>query len=97
MQNITDLIEVQLRENEHLRDSDTLLYTAICAHLNPLAMTMPFQAVIQDLKAYGLPSIETVTRLRRKVQADCPELRASEQVQEWRAAKEERARMGCFE
>ena len=44
----------------------------------------------------GLPSIETVTRLRRKVQAEHPEVRASEKVTQWREVKEKQARAGIF-
>lgn len=96
MSNITDLIEDALEENEHLRDCDSLLYTFICGRINPLAMNMSFRIIMEDLKAFGLPSIETVTRLRRKIQSERPELRASDQVQEWRSAKEEMARQGMF-
>ena len=57
---------------------------------------MPFCDVIGNLKELGLPSIETVTRLRRKVQAEHPEVRASEKVTQWREVKEEQARAGIF-
>ena len=93
---LTDLIYRYLLQDEQTRDSDTKLYMRICAHLNAVAIHMPFCDVIGNLKELGLPSIETVTRLRRKVQAEHPEVRASEQVTEWRADKEEQARAGIF-
>ena len=93
---LTDLIYRYLQQDEQTRDSDTKLYMRICAHLNAPAIHMPFCDVIGNLKELGLPSIETVTRLRRKVQAEHPEVRASEKVTQWREVKEEQARAGIF-
>ena len=93
---LTDLIYKKLKISEHLRDCDNDLYLAVCTELNPSAIHKPFYEVMLDLKSYGLPSIETVTRLRRKVQAEHPEVRASEKVTQWREVKEEQARAGIF-
>jgi len=93
---LTDLIYEKMKKSPYLRDSDKDLYLAVCSELNPSALYKPFHKVMFDLKSYGLPSIETVTRLRRKVQAEHPEVRPSDQVAEWRAAKEEMARQGIY-
>ena len=85
-----------MNDNEKTRDCDVRLYLEVCRVLNPAAMREPFSAVIADLKGHGYPSIETVTRLRRKLQAEYPELRATEQVEKWRSIKEEQARAGIF-
>ena len=93
---LTDLIYEKMKKSPYLRDSDKDLYLAVCNDLNPSALYKPFYKVMFDLKSYGLPSIETVTRLRRKVQAEHPEVRASDQVMQWREDKEEQARAGIF-
>lgn len=93
---LTELIYGFLKEDKQARDSDTHLYLKVCTHLNAVAIHMPFCDVVRNLKDLGLPSIETVTRLRRKVQSEHPELEASDKVAEWRADKEEQARAGIF-
>ena len=43
---LTDLIYRYLLQDEQTRDSDTKLYMRICAHLNAVAIHMPFCDVI---------------------------------------------------
>ena len=94
--NLIYIIEGLLRENARARDDDAYLYAKVCNRLNPEAMRVPFVVVISQLKDYGLPGYDTVTRLRRRIQSEHPELRASDQVEDWRAEKETKARVGIF-
>lgn len=93
---LTDLIYRILKLDIAARDNDVHLYMRVCSNINAPAIHMPFCEVMGKLKELGLPSIETVTRLRRKVQAEHPEVRASDQVMQWREDKEEQARAGIF-
>lgn len=99
MKGLTDMIAEIMTKDEKARNSDAYLYHAVCLRISPVALTTPFGTVIQDPKKYGLPSSDTVSRLRRKIQSECTfaELGASKQVKAWRDAKEERCRAGCFE
>ena len=82
------IVKQVLEENESARSSDTVLYTAICLEVNPLAMTTPFAEVILNLDRYGLPPFETVRRTRQKVQAEHPELGSCEDVELFRSENE---------
>ena len=93
---MTELIDKILVKDQKARDSDVHLYLEVCKTYNPIALQMPFCQVLASLKEYGYPSIETVSRLRRKVQNEKPELRGTEKVQDWRDAKETKAHMGIF-
>lgn len=99
MENITDLIADIMLNDDMARNSDAYLYHAVCQRINPAALSVPFGIVIQNLGSYKLPSVETVGRLRRKIQSEYNfiDLQANTQVKAWREAKEERCRAGCFE
>lgn len=71
------------------RNSDMLLYYHVCLELNRAATKLPFWLVLLDLKQYGLPPIASVGRSRRKLQRECPELRADPKVKEKRTENEE--------
>lgn len=58
------------------RNSDMLLYYFVCIQINKKVMNLPFWVVLTNLKHYGLPPIESVGRVRRKLQEIYPELRA---------------------
>lgn len=93
---LVELIEDMLRRHEKARNDDLYLYAKVCNIINPEAFQAPFGLVIYQLKDYGLPGYDTVTRLRRRIQSEHPELKASDQVTDWRAEKEEKARAGIF-
>ena len=93
---LTQYVEGILEKDRKARDSDSYLYLEVCRQYNPIALNLSFDEVMRNLKTYGYPSIETVGRIRRKLQEEQPELRASQQVQDWRAIKEEQARAGIF-
>ena len=74
------------------RNSDTALYIKVVAALNPQANDRPFANVLSSLEELGLPCYETVSRTRRSLQADCPELQACDIVQDFRTEREEEFR-----
>ena len=88
----TDLVKTILESNKIARNSDMALYIKVVEQLNPSALGKPFWVVLASLDEYGLPSIETVGRCRRKLQAEHPELRASAVVKGFRMVEEEKFR-----
>ena len=71
------------------RNSDNLLFIEVVKIININLIFKPLAEVLTNLKKYDLPSIETVGRCRRKLQANYPELRAERTVEEFRAGLEE--------
>lgn len=75
------------------RNSDAVLYVQLCQITNERACRMPFEEVMLNRKAYGLPNFESVGRARRKIQAEKPWLRADKEVEDeryenWKLARE---------
>lgn len=97
MTGLTEIITDIMIRDDVARESDTYLYHAVCEKIAPAAMSVPFGIMIQNLKGYGLPTYDTVTRLRRKIQSEYCFVDPSKQVKAWRDTKEERCRAGCFE
>lgn len=86
--NLTTLVEDILIKYPHTRNSDAILYVKVIGYINPQAGRMPFDHVMYCLKDLGLPSIESVGRCRRKLQAEKPELWSDKQVQRYREENE---------
>jgi len=86
MKDITTIVEQVLRDHEDARDSDFRAIGWVIKITRPDLMPMSFSAVLWNHKALGLPSFESITRARRKLQHDKPELRGK--VYEKRLAKQ---------
>lgn len=84
----TKIVKSILETNKQARNSDAYLYIEVCKTINPQAIHKPFVEVLADLKAFNLPSIETVGRCRRKVVENNPELAGSSEVEAGRTLKE---------
>lgn len=89
----TDLVMDILMDCPEARNSDNVLYIKVCKvigkdkGLDIDKMSMPY--FLLHLKEFGLPSIETVGRCRRKIVAWLPELAGDDAVQYGRAENEE--------
>lgn len=70
------------------RNSDDMLYYFVCREINPQCVDAPFISVILSRKNYGIPGFETVRRTRQKIQAEFPELAATERIKAARKEKE---------
>ena len=91
--NTTTMIVKKVLENvPSSRNSDNLLFIEVVKEINVSLIYKPLAEVLENLKDYNLPSIETVGRCRRKIQAEHPELRAKKSVQDCRAEREEEFR-----
>lgn len=82
------IVKKLLIEKPSTRNSDSELYVEVCQVLNPKASSTPFSVVMSNLEYMGLPCFETVRRTRQKLQAEFPELQASDRVQDFRAERE---------
>ena len=77
-----------LEKDEEARNDDMLLYLKVCNTCLKDTGAMPFAEVMSQYRYLGLPSIESVGRTRRKLQAKFPELVGSVRVQKLSAAGE---------
>lgn len=88
---IKDAVITALQTVPRTRESDRYL-TVIVYQMMGVDTGAPFSQIIMES---DLPSLETISRQRRKLQVEYPELRPSDKVAAWRAqkAKEEADRM----
>ena len=87
LKTIEKKVRAVLEKNEDARNDDMVLYLALCNACLKDAGAMPLAEIMTQHKYLGLPSFESVSRTRRKLQARYPELVGSRPVQ-----KEPRAR-----
>ena len=92
MQKLEPIVKQVLEESELARDDDFVLIKAVFEFINPHAVHEPFSKVLDLHKSYGLPSFESVTRARRKLQSEYKNLASSKQVEAMRAEEEENFR-----
>ncbi len=88
----TLLVKQVLETVPAARNSDNLLFIEVVKIINVNLIFRPLAEVLTNLKKYDLPSIETVGRCRRKLQAEFPELKAGAAVQDFRGDREEEFR-----
>lgn len=73
-------VKAILTECSQTRNDDHYLYYQyVCC--NGRTDRVPFATIFLCYKLYGLPSFESVSRARRKVQQKCPELRGDKGTQ----------------
>lgn len=89
MNTMYDLVKNILETDTKARENDMLLYLQVCKLKNLDAVAQPFYIVMQRSKELGLPSYETVSRARRKVQEEHEELKPSKIVQDAREEYEQ--------
>ena len=90
---ITILVRNILEDKEETRNNDNVLYVETLSLLSKLmydfdVTEMPTKTVLSNLRFLNLPSYETVSRVRRKLQNKNPHLRANEKVEVCRKEKE---------
>ncbi len=73
-------VKAILTERPQTRDDDHFLYYQY-AWYNGRTDVRSFAAIFVFYKLYGLPSFESVSRARRRVQQKCPELRGDKGTQ----------------
>lgn len=88
LKTIEGKIKAILKKDEETRDDDMLLYLKVCSAYLKGAGAMPLAEVMTQYKYLGLPSFESVCRIRRKLQAKHPELAGNSHVRRVRAKGE---------
>lgn len=93
LKTITEIVTTVLNADPRTRNCDNLLYIRFLDELSRekefdyLHMTvLQFFAKVSEM---GVPTIESVSRIRRKVQEKNPELRASSVIAGFREEREE--------
>ena len=85
LKNLKDIVINILKEVPATRNSDRILYDAVC---NSLGIDTKKVSVWELMHDKNAPSTESVRRSRQKAQAEFPELRATPQVQAYRDRQE---------
>ena len=89
----TKIVKQVLETVPASRSSDNILYTEVINYIGGKKGidigALPINTVLQSLKHFQLPSIETVGRCRRKLQAQNPHLRAEAEVEAFRSERED--------
>ena len=88
LKTIENKVKMILKKNEDARNDDMVLYLALCNLCLKDAGAIPLAEIMTQHKSLGLPSLESVSRTRRKLQARHPELAGSRPVQKLRATGE---------
>lgn len=91
LKDLTPLVERILTEKVKSRDDDHLLY---CYFLNTqgISKNISFWTLCSKIKNKELPSLESIGRIRRKVQELNPALAPSKSVKESKTAQEQEYR-----
>ena len=88
LETIERKVRTILAKNEDARNDDMVLYLVLCNACLKDAGALPLAEIMTQYKYLGLPSFESVSRTRRKLQARYPELAGSRPVQKMRATGE---------
>ena len=88
LKTIEKKVKTILEKNTDARNDDMVLYLALCNICLKDAGAMPLAEIMTQHKYLGLPSFESVSRTRRKLQAKYPELAGSRPTQKLRATGE---------
>lgn len=89
---VQDATRYVLQTVPESRNNDGLLISKVMELINPGIKGLKFNFVLENRRGLGLPTLETITRARRKVQRNHPELRAIKEVADARAGLEEEYR-----
>lgn len=66
-----------LESDVKARNCDDYLILAVCKAMNPDCANLPFETVLRNRKALGLPVFETIRRTGQRTRAENPELAGS--------------------
>lgn len=81
---IEDIVYDALQNVQRTREDDDFLYRYVCTTINPVSMQMKAEDFLASRRRLGIPSFETVSRARRKLQSRYPRLRERKEVEDAR-------------
>lgn len=93
--NTTKLVKTILERDKATRNSDNLLYLKVLETIatekdDPVSLqSMSVPYFLLNMAGFKFPCFETVRRTRQKIQATYPELKACEDVEQFRDQNEE--------
>ena len=79
---VLDATRYVLKTYPDSRNNDGILISKVMEYMNPSIRGFKFNFVLENRKALGLPSFETITRARRKIQASDKNLKGDKEVEE---------------
>ena len=88
LKSVEKKVRAILEKNEDARNDDMVLFLSLCNTCLKDAGALPLAEIMTQYKYLGLPSFESVSRTRRKVQARYPELVGSRSIQKLRSTGE---------
>lgn len=101
LKNVTELVKIILTADERARNNDSFLYLRVIEYyacnggLDLKRTTVEW--FFKNRDGWGFPPPESVRRARQKVQAQYPELAATERVRKKRMEKEQEFRAYALE
>lgn len=97
LKTIEQKVKDVLERDADARNDDMTLYARLCDTYIKGVSQQSFETVMLQYRLLGLPNFESVSRLRRKVQAASPELAGSTRIQQTRMEQERVYRAYCKE
>lgn len=85
---IKDTVKECLEKFPTTRNNDDYLFLKVVEARCPDITGRSFAYVLFHRDELGIPPYESVTRVRRKIQEECPSLRAAEKVEQYREETE---------
>ena len=87
--NLERNVQEILETDEQSRGSDRRLYVELLRDINPKVLEVPLRSFMDNFEVFDIPPIESVGRVRRKVQERCPWLLPADKVRKFRTDNEE--------
>lgn len=78
--NMKEIVKRVLIENTEARKDDFVLIYEVVNHITGVAKFMMLKDIALSHTEYGIPSFESITRARRQVQKEMPELKDANTV-----------------
>ena len=85
---LEDIVKPILEKSEEARNDDFYLYSEVLWELCPHALTVSAATLLRNNKALGVPSYKSVERVRRRIQAKCPELESERAIKKRKKEEE---------
>ena len=77
---VEDIVKKVLENNEFSRGDDFFLVLNVYGEIQPNIREKEFAYVLSNHKFLRLPSFESITRARRKLQSEYPDLRPKDSI-----------------
>lgn len=88
LKTIEQKVKAVLEQDADARNDDMTLYVRLCDTYVKGISQQRLDTVLLQYKLFGLPNFESVSRIRRKLQAEQPELMGSTRTQQTREQQE---------